>query len=150
MINWDQYFINIAKVVATKSKDPSTQVGCVIVTADNRPMSFGYNGFVSKCDENQMTYERPLKYCLIIHAEMNALLFANRSLRDCHAYITHGPCDNCLKHLIQAGIKKIVYADPGVIKLRGTPEQKEAIRRLLKSSDILCQNINGTGYVEDF
>ena len=65
-ISWHEYFINIAKEVAKKSKDPSSQVGCVIVTNDNRPVSFGYNGFVSGCDEGHMTFERPLKYNLII------------------------------------------------------------------------------------
>ena len=44
VVNWDQYFMNIANEVATRSKDPSTQVGCVIVDSDHRPISFGYNG----------------------------------------------------------------------------------------------------------
>ncbi len=44
VINWDQYFMNIANEVAKRSKDPSTQVGCVIVDSDHRPISFGYNG----------------------------------------------------------------------------------------------------------
>ena len=44
--SWDEYFINIAEQVAKKSKDPSTKTGCVIVDSKNRPVSFGYNGFV--------------------------------------------------------------------------------------------------------
>lgn len=148
--SWDQYFINIAKEVANKSKDPSTQVGCVIVTSDNRPVSFGYNGFVAGCDEQFMTFERPMKYLLVIHAEMNALIFAKQSLKECKAYITHGPCENCLKHLMQAGVAKIIYDDPGVIKERGTAEQKQAVRRLLNAYPIICQNINGTDYLNDF
>ncbi len=148
-VSWDQYFIDIAKVVAKKSKDPSSQVGCVIVTEDNRPVSFGYNGFVSGCDEEQMTLERPMKYSLTIHAEMNALIFAKRSLENTKAYITHGPCDNCLKHLMQAGIKTIIYADPGIMKERGTAEQREAITRLLSAADIVCRNISGVSYTDD-
>lgn len=148
-ISWHEYFINIAKEVAKKSKDPSSQVGCVIVTNDNRPVSFGYNGFVSGCDEGHMTFERPLKYNLIIHAEMNALLFSQKTLKDCKAYVTHAPCDNCLKHLMQAGITEIYYSDPGILKNRGTPEQKEAIRRLLTSKSMICQNINGTQYLDE-
>ena len=147
--SWDQYFINIAKEVAQKSKDPSSQVGCVIVTADNRPISFGYNGFISGCDERQMSQERPLKYHLVIHSEMNALIFAERSVRGCKAYITHGPCENCLKHLMQAGINQIIYNDPGILKERGTPEQKEAIKRLLQSRPIICKNLNGKTYLEE-
>jgi len=148
-IKWNEYFINIAKQVATKSKDPSSKVGCVIVTEDNRPISFGYNGFISGCDESMMSLDRPMKYFLTIHAEMNALLFAERSVKNCKVYATHGPCDNCLKHLMQAGISKIYYESPGIIKERGTPEQKEAIRRMLSSKHIECININGTSYLED-
>jgi dCMP deaminase len=148
-ISWNEYFIKIAAQVAQKSKDPSSQVGCVIVTEDNRPISFGYNGFVSQCNEDEMTFERPMKYLLTIHAEMNALIFAEKSVRNCKAYVTHGPCDNCLKHLMQAGIKQIIYQDAGIIKDRGTPEQKDAIRRLLSSKTISCKNINGLDYLEE-
>ena len=148
-VSWDQYFINIAKEVAQKSKDPSSKVGCVIVTEDNRPISFGYNGHVSKCDEQLMSYERPIKYNLIIHAEMNAMIFAERSLRGCKAYVTHGPCDNCLKHLMQSGVTQIIYNDPGILKERGTAEQKDAIRRLLTARSIVCKNINGKNYLEE-
>jgi hypothetical protein len=44
--SWNEYFIEIAKVTAKRSKDPSTQTGCVIVDKNNRPISFGYNGFI--------------------------------------------------------------------------------------------------------
>ena len=47
VINWDHYFMNIANEVAKRSKDPSTQVGCVIVDEERRPISFGYNGFIA-------------------------------------------------------------------------------------------------------
>ncbi|MBL6989231.1 MAG: CMP deaminase [Bacteriovoracaceae bacterium] len=149
MVGWNQYFINIAKEVARKSKDPSSKVGCVLVTRDNRPISFGYNGFVSGCDEQKMTFERPMKYHLIIHAEMNAMLFAEKSVKGGKAYVTHGPCENCLKHLLQAGITEIYYENAGILKERGTPEQKEAIGRLLSSKDVVCKNINGTEYFEE-
>ena len=148
-MHWNEYFINIAKEVAQKSKDPSSKVGCVIVTKDFRPVSFGYNGFVSGCDESVMTFERPLKYLLIIHAEMNALTFAGRTLEGCKAFVTHGPCENCLKHLMQAGIQEIVYENPGILKERGTADQKEAIRRLLSSKDVVCKNVSGQDYLKE-
>ena len=50
---------------------------------------------------------------------------------------------------MQAGIDTIIYNDPGIIKERGTPEQKEAIKRLLDSKKIICKNINGTHYLEE-
>lgn len=148
-MNWNDYFINIAREVAKKSKDPSSKVGCVIVDGGHRPISFGYNGFVAGCDESLMTFERPLKYNLIIHAEMNALIFAHRSLKDAKVYITHGPCENCLKHLIQAGIKEIYYQNSGILIERGSVEQREAIIRLINSTGITCQNISGVSYVEE-
>ena len=149
IISWDEYFINIAKQVATKSKDPSSKVGCVMVSGDNRPISFGYNGFVSGCDESEMTQERPLKYHLVIHAEMNALMFAGGTVKGSKVYATHGPCENCLKHLMQAGVKEIIYEKPGIMKERGTPDQREAIKRLLNSKDVICRNVNGTNYLNE-
>ena len=69
-LSWDEYFMAIAKLSAMRSKDPSTQVGCVLVTADNKPISFGYNGFIAGCDESYMTFEKPYKDMMSIHAEM--------------------------------------------------------------------------------
>ncbi len=156
-MGWDEYFLNIAEEVAKKSKDPSTKVGCVIVDEEHRPVSFGYNGFVGGCDETKMSYERPIKYNVVIHAEMNALLFAKRDLKNCILYSLYAPCENCLKHILQVGIKKIIYKYP-------VPESKvnknkktmitdttiEAITRLLQSKpDIECRNINGKTYLSE-
>ena len=98
--SWDEYFMGIAEQVARKSKDPSTQTGCVIVDNKKRPVSFGYNGFISGCDESKMTYERPVKYHLVLHDIMNAMLFAKRDLEGCTVYGLYAPCENCLKHVI--------------------------------------------------
>jgi len=149
-MNWDNYFIDIAKVVAKKSRDPSSQVGCVIVDSERKPVSFGFNGFVAGCNEKYMTFERPLKYNLILHAEMNALIFSKRNLKDCIIYSTHGPCDNCLKHVVQAGITEFYYDDPGIMKKRGTLDQKDAIKRLICATGIIVENINNkVSYVKD-
>jgi dCMP deaminase len=148
-MNWDTYFMEIAKVVAQKSKDPSTKVGCVITTEDNKPVSFGYNGFIAKCDEMHMTFERPQKYFVTIHAEMNALIFAQRSLKNCKVYITHNSCENCLKHLLQAGVKEIIYEISNTNgKMIGTQEQ-EAIVRMIKATKVIYRNINGISFLEE-
>ena len=52
---WDKYFMGIANEVAKKSKDPSSQNGCVIVDERHRPVSFGYNGTIQGADESKMT-----------------------------------------------------------------------------------------------
>ena len=105
--SWDEYFIAIAEEVSERSKDPSTKTGCILVDEKNRPVSFGYNGFIGGCNEKKMTQERPMKYHLVIHAEMNAILFAKRDLENCTVYSLYAPCENCLKHMMQAGIKRL-------------------------------------------
>ena len=156
-MNWDEYFISIAEQVAKKSKDPSTKTGCVIVDKKYRPVSFGYNGFISGCNENKMTNERPMKYYLTIHAEMNALMFAKRDLENCILYTLYAPCENCLKHILQSGIKRIIYKNPvvqskicGVKNSMTTSDTNIAITRMLQSlPEIECKNINGKTYIEE-
>ena len=62
-MDFDTYFINIADVVRTKSKDPSTKVGAVIVGPDRQVISTGYNGFPRNvCETNLLRWKRPIKY----------------------------------------------------------------------------------------
>lgn len=155
--NWNEYFISIAEQVATRSKDPSTKTGCVIVDEQHRPVSFGYNGFVGGCDESKMTQERPMKYHLVIHSEMNAILFANRDLAGCTLYSLYAPCENCLKHIIQSGIHDIVYQKAHVesktnqvVESMVTSASDEAITRLLLAMPkVKCHNINGKSYLQE-
>jgi|SRR3989344_2845516 len=155
--SWDEYFINIAEQVAKKSKDPSTKTGCVIVDEKNRPVSFGYNGWVGGCDEKKMTYERPMKYHLVLHAEMNAILFAKKDLDKCTLYSLYAPCENCLKYAMQAGIKKIIYKNSVVeskvnnhAKSMTDSTTNEAVTRLLLSAPHFdCHNINGKSYLKE-
>lgn len=124
--------MNIAAQVAKRSKDPSSQVGAVIVDQKNRPVSFGFNGFISGCNEEYMSQERPLKYHLVIHAEMNAMTFANRDLTGCKIYSTHIPCANCLKHIFQSGISEVYYCHDSV-KSRWSEEEMTAWHLILAS-----------------
>ena len=142
---WDKYFTEIAHATAKLSKDPSSKIGSVIVNSGNRIISTGYNGFVAGCDEEHMTFDRPMKYHITIHAEMNAILAAKQDLSDCVMYVTDAPCENCLKHVLQAGISTVYYDRPDIMRDRGTKEQKEAIRRLIFScngSDVKVLNVN--------
>ena len=139
-MSWHKYYLQIAEIAAKKSKDPSSQVGCVIVDSNNKIVSTGFNGFVAGCNEDQMTYDRPMKYNLIIHAEMNALMFANKSVKGCTVYVTHHPCDNCFKHLLQAGIKQVYYKSKSVLE-RFSQDQLEAIDRLQKATGVPIEQI---------
>ena len=148
----DSNFINAAKIEAIKSKDPSTKIGCVIVNQYSVIIGRGYNSWPKNVDEKFMTYERPMKYSLIIHAEMKALLSAyGEILQDSSMYCTHSPCDNCLKHIFESGISRIIFDQLGPTSVRGTDIEKKAIVRLLKSrSDIECTDINGKLYLDYF
>src|SRR5699024_5427222 len=108
------YFMEIAVMVASRSTCDGAFVGCVLVNDNNRIVSTGYNGSVSgnpHCDDVGHTMRDG--HCIAtIHAEMNALLYCAKegiAVKDCKAYVTHFPCLNCTKALIQAGIKQIYY-----------------------------------------
>jgi dCMP deaminase len=110
MKSWDEYFMDMAALAATRSKDPSTKVGCVIVNQQRIILSTGYNGlprFV--CDEPERM-ERPQKYLWTSHAEENAVAQAARvgvALDKSFAYVTHMPCARCARSLIQAGVRHV-------------------------------------------
>lgn len=106
---WDIRFLRLAREVASWSKDPSTQVGAVLVSPDRHDVFFGYNGFPKRLEDNEERLKnRDLKLLYTIHAEMNAILNAKRSVDGFTAYTTFIPCDVCAIHLIQAGIDRIV------------------------------------------
>lgn len=109
-MNWQDYFLNIATAVAQKSKDPNTKVGALIVK-DKRILSAGYNGMVAGAPE---IWTRPEKYEHVVHAEANAIAFAARNgsaVEGAFMYITHAPCFNCAKLMIQAGIYGVYYIE---------------------------------------
>lgn len=156
---WDEYFMKIAEAVAAKSKDPSSKLGCVIVDSNKRVVSVGYNGLIQGANESKMTLkERPMKYHFVIHSEMNALLYAQKNLTGCTLYNHIATCDNCLKHCLQAGIKRFVYKELRVNSYSTDPQKSmtnyetdEAIIRLLSAMpEVKTLNLsNGKTYIED-
>lgn len=100
---WAKRFIQMAELVASWSKDPSTQVGAVI-TENNRIVSLGFNGYPQGISDNAGTDTREVKLLKTLHAEENAILFANRDLKGCEIWVTHFPCPNCAAKIIQTGI----------------------------------------------
>jgi dCMP deaminase len=108
---WEYRFLAMARLIGSFSKDPSTKVGAVIVRPDKTIVSMGYNGFPKLMDDAPESYaNRPEKLSKIIHAEENALIFANQSLEGCTMYTYPlPPCDRCCVKLIQAGIKHFVF-----------------------------------------
>jgi dCMP deaminase len=111
--SWDQYFLDLAQDVATRATCNRLHVGCVIVR-DKRIIATGYNGAISghqHCDDvGHLLVEGHCKRT--IHAEMNALLQCSKygiATDGAIAYITHYPCQDCMKMLNQAGIKRVIY-----------------------------------------
>lgn len=110
-VKWDIRFLQLAELVASWSKDPSTKVGAVIVDDQNRVVSLGFNGFPRGIsDSEELLSVREKKYERILHAEQNAILFgASRDIRGGTLY-THplSPCNRCALEIIQSGIKRVV------------------------------------------
>lgn len=114
MSSWEDHYINMAELVAQKSKDRSTKVGCVIVGPDNEVRSTGYNGFPRNVDDEiGERHDRPTKYDYTEHAERNAIYNAARvgiPLKGCTLYLNYEPCpcSDCTRGIIQSGIISIV------------------------------------------
>lgn len=109
--NWDIRFLELAELVASWSKDPSTKVGAVIVDENNRVVSLGFNGFPRGISDCPTLYsERSSKYERVLHAEQNALAFSpRRDLQGCTLYTWPlPPCNRCALEIIQAGISRVV------------------------------------------
>jgi dCMP deaminase len=110
---WDRRFLELAELIATWSKDPSTKVGAVL-THDNKVIGLGYNGFPHGIKDDAMRYEdRDTKYKLVVHAEVNAILMAGEKAKGGTLYIVPSfmsppICNECCKLAIQAGVKEIV------------------------------------------
>jgi len=107
---WYDYFMGFARHAASKSKDPSTQVGAVAVGPDGEIRATGYNGLPRGVEDRPERMERPAKYLWTSHAEENLVAHAARvgvSLKGCTVYVTHYPCSRCARSLIQAGVSRI-------------------------------------------
>jgi dCMP deaminase len=112
-MTWDEYFLLLATTASLKSKDPSTQVGAAIARPDNTIVTLGYNGFPrGVADTPERLNDRPTKYSLVVHAEVNAILSARESLNGYTMYCTLMPCDRCFVQMIQCGIKRVVFPQP--------------------------------------
>lgn len=112
-LKWDKRFLDMARLVSTWSKDPSTQTGAVIVRPDKTVLSVGFNGFPKKMNDNDELYaDREVKYSRIIHCEMNAVLHSPETVNGCILYTyPFASCDRCAVHMIQAGIVRFVFPE---------------------------------------
>jgi dCMP deaminase len=113
---WDLRFLELADHIGTWSKDPSRGVGAVIVASDRRVCATGYNGLPEGIEDRPERLERPAKYDLICHAEINAIVQCARhgaSTVGTTIYTTFFPCNTCTLAIIQAGVTQVVSWAPG-------------------------------------
>jgi dCMP deaminase len=109
--SWDEFYLGLAKKISERSKDPSTQVGAIIVRPDKSVCSVGFNGFPKKMEDKLEFYSnREEKYSRIIHAEINALTFSRDQSHEGYTLYTWPflSCDRCFVQMVQAGIAKFV------------------------------------------
>src|SRR3989304_3032877 len=114
-VPWDNYFMNIATVVASRSTCPRKFVGAVIVR-DKTILSTGYNGSIRgmpHCSEAGHMMEND--HCVAtIHAEANAIIQAAKNgvtIDGGTVYVTASPCWSCLKQIASAGLRRICYGE---------------------------------------
>ena len=139
---WDDYFLNIAKVVSIKSKDPRCPVGAVIVSEDNIILSTGFNGMARGVhDDEEILADAVEKINVICHAENNAISNAarvgGRPLQGTTIYVTKFPCLACCNDIIQAGIKRICTHDDAFWDDDPADKDHSRKKRILHEAHIL-------------
>lgn len=150
--SWDEYFMQIAKLVAQRSTCLRRKVGAILVR-DKRVLCTGYNGApqgLTHCSEVGCLREKwgipsgqRQEICRGLHAEQNAIIqgaLHGVSIKNSLLYCTHQPCITCSKMIINAGIKKIIfqgdYPDPLAQQVL-----KEAGIKLIKYGEEKCLKI---------
>lgn len=140
---WHLRFLEMARLIATWSKDPSTQTGCVVVDANRNIVSTGYNGFPRGVRDLSERYDdRPTKYRFVAHCDSNAVFSAaNRgvSLRGATMYLTGPPCCECMKAIIQAGITVVVWPWDNPFEIDGSPTQERWADSMETSFTMACE-----------
>lgn len=130
MDKWTGRFLDMAELVGSWSKDPSTKVGAVIVRPDRTIASLGYNGFPRGVSDEYL--DRDHKLLRTVHAEMNAILSAREPLNGCTLYVSPlFPCANCAAAIIQSGVSAVV-ARMGTVRVEWQASFDAA-------ADIFCQ-----------
>ena len=134
VLKWDYRFLEMGKLVSTWSKDPSTQVGAVIVDSSRKVVSLGYNGFPIGVSDDFRLDNRKTKYKMVVHAECNALLCASTDLTNCAMYTyPFMPCPKCAGMIIQSGIRRIVSYKTNTIRWA---QDFEISRNMFNETDV--------------
>ena len=146
-ISWDQYFMGVALLSSKRSKDPNTQVGACLVNEDKRIVGIGYNGFPRYIEDDVFPWTdgdslSTSKYAYVVHAEANAILNATTPLNNTSIYVTLFPCHECVKLIIQSGIKEVVYYSDKY----NNSESDIAAKKMLDAAKISYRKFNGVEF----
>lgn len=140
-------YLEVAHAVSKLSKDESTKVGAVILGKDSMEIrSLGYNGAPRGCaaDEDDARVQRPEKYFWFEHAERNAIFNAARigtPLAGSTLIVTHPPCMDCARAIVQAGIKHVVWPKPNEEFGMRWIEHKYRVERLFQECNVTFEVI---------
>lgn len=117
-MKWDLRFMELAKHVASWSKDPSSTVGAVVVRPDRTICSVGFNGLPRGVEDHpERLLDRDKKLQYMVHAEANAILSAREPLNNYSLYVwPFHPCCHCAAAIIQSGIKEVHCPDTAVLR----------------------------------
>ena len=149
-ISWDSYFMGIAKLVRERSEDPCCKVGACIVK-DNKIISTGYNGMPSRSEHGIYPWTKgdtdptKNKYFYVVHAELNAILNSEKSLKGATLYVTKFPCNECAKAIIQSGISKVIFSDDISLENLQKDDEFIATYNMLMNSYIVVNEYYDTG-----
>lgn len=140
--NKDARFLRTALSVARIwSKDPSTQVGAVVVGATPNLVAWGYNGFPPGVEDRaELLADREARLSLTLHAEVNAL--ANATFPVHTIYVTHCPCENCALHILAARtVQRVVYLKADTAFEKRWAAAIAGSRALLKKAGIVADEV---------
>jgi dCMP deaminase len=141
----DEWFMKQVYLTAERSKDPSSKIGAVLVK-DGNIIGSGYNGFSRKVLDLPERYNnRETKYKFVVHSEVNAILTCARmgiSTLNSVLYTNSLPCHNCMKEIIQAGIKEVVIHKQWSMNHSKWKESIEISQTMLKEAEISVRELD--------
>jgi len=132
---WANRFLEVARLVASWSKDPSTKVGSIAIGDAKSIVAEGYNGLPRGVKDLPERFERPQKYDWTLHAEANVVAHAARQvLAGSTVYVTHCCCAQCAALLINAGVAGVIV--DGTTKTNMPPEKFEIAKLMFREAGV--------------
>jgi dCMP deaminase len=141
-------YMGLALWHASFSKDPTTQVGAVIVDSKrNKIIGTGYNGPPPEYNDQEVDWSRPEKYDDMVHAEDNAIEHRTRDIPETSViYVTALPCNKSMFRIVNAGIKKVIYLTSKYYDPKSSLNDKETLEatmRIARKGKIEVKGFNG-------